>query len=69
MKNLTIELKDVFSATGDQKRIVAETLINNSHAKTATKTMALFKLKKLKPNQIDMFMTNYVLSGEGMKVS
>jgi hypothetical protein len=70
MKNLTVELNDVFSAKSkDQKLSLAEALINNSHAKNETKKLALLRIKTMSPAKIDFFMTNYVLSGEGMKTS
>jgi hypothetical protein len=70
MKNLTDELNNVFTATTREKKLaLAETLINNSHAKSETKKLALLRIKNMSPAKIDFFMTNYVLSGEGMKTS
>lgn len=70
MKNLTEELKSIYSETDPtKKRELAKRLIENSHAKKTTKNQALFLvMTKLSANNIDKFMTNYVLSGEGMKV-
>jgi hypothetical protein len=70
MKNLTVELKDIYAETNPaKKRELAKRLIENSHAKKTTKNQALFLVtSKLSANNIDKFMTNFVLSGEGMKV-
>lgn len=70
MKNLTEELKSIYSENDTtKKRELAKRLIENSHAKKTTKNQALFLvMTKLSANNIDKFMTNYVLSGEGMKV-
>ncbi len=70
MKDLTLELTNIFSATTkEQKLALAEELINNSHAKKETKKLALLRIKTMPIKKIDMYMTNYVFSGEGMKVS
>jgi len=70
MKNLTSELKSIYGERDlNKKRELAKRLIENSHAKTTTKNQALFLvMNKLSVDKIDRFMTNYVLSGEGMKV-
>lgn len=71
MKNLTSELKNVYAELNlTKKKELAKQLIENSHAKTTTKNQALFVLmnKLDSSNKINRFMTNYVLSGEGMKV-
>lgn len=70
MKNLTEELHNVYSETNlTKKRELAQRLIENSHAKKTTKKLALFLvMNKLSANKIDKYMTDYVLSGEGMKV-
>ena len=70
MKNLTSELKSIYGERDlTKKRELAKRLIENSHAKTTTKNQALFiVMNKLSVDKIDRFMTNYVLSGEGMKV-
>ena len=70
MKNLTSELKSIYAERDlTKKRELAKRLIENSHAKTTTKNQALFiVMNKLSVDKIDRFMTNYVLSGEGMKV-
>ncbi len=57
------EAKDVNS-----KRSAMKDLINNSHAKSETKKLALFKIESLGLSQLDKFATNYSFSGEGMKV-
>ena len=71
MKNLTVELKDVYAESDlTKKKELAKRLIENSHAKKTTKNQALFVLisRLDTPNKVDRFMTNYVFSGEGMKV-
>ena len=70
MKNLTSELKNIYAERDlTKKRELAKRLIEISHAKTTTKNQALFiVMNKLSVDKIDRFMTNYVLSGEGMKV-
>lgn len=70
MKNLTSELKNIYGERDlTKKRELAKRLIENSHAKKTTKNQALFiVMNKLSVDKIDRFMTNFVLSGEGMKV-
>jgi hypothetical protein len=70
MKNLTAELKYIYAERDlTKKRELAKKLIEASHAKTTTKNQALFLvMNKLGVDKIDRYMTNYVLSGEGMKV-
>lgn len=69
MKNLTVELQDIYNAKDrSEKLALCKTLIEQSHAKTTTKRLAFFQIEKLGANALDKYMTNYVLSGEGMKV-
>lgn len=69
MKNLETELATVWNAVGiiDKHEAMA-TLIKNSHAKKATKEKALRDIARMSSNQLDKFATNFMLSGEGMKV-
>jgi hypothetical protein len=69
MKNLTIELQDIYNAKErNEKLALCKTLIEQSHAKATTKRLAYFQIEKLGADALDKYMTNYVLSGEGMKV-
>ena len=70
MKNLTAEITKIYSAKSfPDKKAAAIELISTSHAKSETKKLALLNIECAKsPAQIDKFMTNYMLSGEGMKV-
>tara|TARA_R100000808_G_scaffold24863_1_gene58885 strand:+ start:21616 stop:21831 length:216 start_codon:yes stop_codon:yes gene_type:complete len=69
-KDLTTELQKIYEIKNPAvKKTAMEELIKVSHAKAETKTLALLKLERMfKPSDIDKFATNYVLSGEGMKV-
>ena len=70
MKNLSNELHTVWAAATLVGKIDAmNKLIENSHAKKETKQKALRQLHSLRlPSKIDTFASNYMLSGEGMKV-
>jgi hypothetical protein len=69
MKNLETELKNVWSATDLSSKVEAMTsLINESHAKKATKEKALRDIARMSSKQIDKFAVNYMMSGEGMGV-
>jgi hypothetical protein len=69
MKNLTIELQDIYNTKDrSEKLTLCKTLIEQSHAKATTKRLAYFQIEKLGVDALDKYMTNYVLSGEGMKV-
>jgi hypothetical protein len=69
MKNLTIELQDIYNVKDrSEKLALCKLLIEQSHAKVATKRLAYFQIEKLGADALDKYMTNYVLSGEGMKV-
>lgn len=70
VKDLTTHLQAVFVATGlDNKKNAVLELIENSHAKKETKKLRSYQASVLNSeNKIDKFATNYVMSGEGMKV-
>ena len=71
MKNLTEELKAVYTATDfNTKKQAMLTLIDNSHAKKETKIKARLALDTTCRSNysIDKFATNYMLSGEGLKI-
>lgn len=70
MQDLTQYITKVYAAsTIAAKQTTALELIEASHAKSETKLKAKNKVLTIKdPFQIDNFMTNYMLSGEGMKV-
>ena len=70
MKDLTKEVTAVYTATTlDAKKAAMVALIENSHAKKETKTLAKIKVSRLpNPKAVDKFATNYMFSGEGMKV-
>jgi len=70
VKNLTTEIQAVYSAKDFQsKKQAMLELIENSHAKKETKIKARLGLDLMRsPYQIDKFATNYMLSGEGLKI-
>lgn len=70
MKDLTKEINAVYNArTLTEKKNRMQDLIEKSHAKRETKNASKMKLvwctSKL---SVDKFATNYMLSGEGMKI-
>lgn len=69
-KNLSDNLHAVYAATTlEAKLIEATKMVDNSSARELTKTKAYHSLGRMnRPSAIDSFMTNYMLSGEGMKV-
>lgn len=70
MKNLEQQLASVWSATDlEEKRAAARKLIDESHAKALTKSRAILDLEAMTGPKIDQFMTNYMLSGEGLAVA
>ena len=70
MKDLTKEVQRVFDASDRLQKIKAMTdLINVSHANKKTKILSLQKIVHLSNESLDRFAANYMLSGEGMKVS
>lgn len=70
MKDLTKELESVWTAMSLlAKQEAMAKLIEQSHAKKETKEKALRQLKGINTAfKVDKFATNYMLSGEGMKV-
>jgi hypothetical protein len=70
MKNLTDNIKKVYEATTiEGKKLASIELIKESHARDETKRKALVTINNMKSkDRVDIFMTNYMLSGEGMKV-
>lgn len=70
MKDLSKEVTAVYAAsTLDAKKAAMISLIESSHAKKETKTLAKIKVSRLpNPKAVDKFATNYMFSGEGMKV-
>ena len=70
MKDLTKELNAVYNArTLNEKKINMLDLIDKSHAKNDTKSRSRLKLRLCTSKlSVDKFATNYMLSGEGMKI-
>lgn len=70
MKDLTIEVKNVFEAKDlDAKKQAMFILIDESHAKSDTKVKAKATVEKLQvASKVDQFAANFIMSGEGMKV-
>ena len=68
--DLTNELKAVYASRNlADKKAALGVLIDRSHAKAETKRKALLAVTTLMTAyKLDKFATNYVLSGEGMKV-
>lgn len=70
MKNLTQEVNAVYIApTLEAKKEAMTALIEASHAKKETKKLSKMKVQQLKSlAAVDKFATNYMFSGEGMKI-
>lgn len=70
MKDLTAELQTVYNTTDlAEKKKAMIAFINASHAKALTKKQAIASVSKMtSAHVIDKFATNYMFSGEGMKV-
>jgi hypothetical protein len=70
MKDLTAELQTVYNTSDlTEKKEAMYKLINASHAKALTKKQAIATVAKMTTSvMIDKFATNYMFSGEGMKV-
>ena len=70
MRDLSKELNAVYKAkTLTLKKNRMQDLIEKSHAKNDTKNVAKMKLVFINSKTgIDQFATNYMLSGEGMKI-
>jgi len=69
-KDLTAFVTFIFNArTLHEKKRIAQQMINESHAKKETKKLALLKLERMNSSsKVEKFCTNYMLSGEGLKV-
>lgn len=69
-RDLTIDVQTVYAAkTLEGKKVAMLELIEHSVAKNATKVKARSELERIKTStKVDFFATNYMLSGEGMKV-
>jgi|TARA_R110000868_G_scaffold283752_1_gene544178 hypothetical protein len=70
MKDLTTEVNAVFTARSiADKKSAMLSLIENSHAKAETKKLSKLRVERLMhASAVDKFATNYLLSGEGMKI-
>ena len=70
MEDLSISLQDVYNTKDlEAKREAVIGLIKASSGKIKTKNDAILAVKKLsKTADMDKLATNYMLSGEGMKV-
>lgn len=69
MKDLNKLVEAVWSATNREEKINLLTdMINQSHAKKLTKLKALRDIVHLSNERLDLFASNYNLSGMGMKV-
>ena len=69
MKNLNELVEKVWSSSDRVTKIMAVTnLINESHAKRATKIKALRDIERMSNEKLDKFAVDYSLSGMGMKV-
>ena len=68
--DLTANVQAVYEAkTLDAKKAAMLELIEQSHAKSATKDKARRELVRIgSMTKVDFFATNYMMSGEGMKV-
>lgn len=69
-KDLTAFVTEIFNArTLREKKEIARKMIRESHAKKETKKLALLKLEQMSSAaKVEKFCTNYMLSGEGLKV-
>mgnify|MGYP006268036797 CR=1 FL=1 len=69
MRNLTNFVQAVWAAkTRQDKQIAFETLVKESHGTKETKQLNILRSKTLSAIQLDKIASNYMLSGEGMKV-
>ena len=70
VRDLTQDLQNVYACRNlSEKKAAANDLVNRSLATNETKRKALLSIIGCMTNyKLDKFMTNYVLSGEGMKV-
>lgn len=69
MRDLTQFVQAVWnSKTTESKKQAFEVLVNESHATSETKKINLIRSKSMSSSQLDKIASNYMLSGEGMKV-
>lgn len=69
MKNLDGHVQRIWQEKClSKKRELVKEMIEYSDAKPDTKTLYFKKLNSIKPFKLDIFATNYKLSGEGLKV-
>ena len=69
MKNLDMYIKSVWTASDiNEKRKAFRALVEVSHAKKATKILALRQCDMLSGPKLDTFASNFAMSGEGLKV-
>jgi hypothetical protein len=69
MRDLTNFVQAVWVAkTLESKRFAFENLVNESHGTKETKKLNILRSKTLSASQLDKIASNYMLSGEGMKV-
>ena len=67
--NLDMYVQKVWQAPNiNDKREAAKEMINYSRAKKETKVKALRDIETMSANAIDKFVSNYSLSGIGLKV-
>jgi hypothetical protein len=69
MRDLTQFVNAVWNAKSrDEKQSAFEILVNESHGTNETKKLNILKSKTLSGIQLDKIASNYMLSGEGLKV-
>tara|TARA_B110000858_G_C17583984_1_gene372516 strand:- start:477 stop:692 length:216 start_codon:yes stop_codon:yes gene_type:complete len=70
MRDLTKEVTAVCNARSlESKKVAMKALIESSHAKKETKKLFNIKVDMIRsPSALDKMATDYLLSGEGLKV-
>ena len=70
MRDLTKEVTAVCNARSlESKKVAMKVLIESSHAKKETKKLSKVKVDMTRSaSALDKMATNYLLSGEGLKV-
>jgi len=70
MRDLTKEVTAVCNARSlESKKVAMKVLIESSHAKKETKKLFNIKVDMIRsPSALDKMATDYLLSGEGLKV-
>ena len=70
MRDLTKEVTAVCNARSlESKKVAMKALIESSHAKKETKKLSKVKVDMTRSaSALDKMATNYLLSGEGLKV-